>query len=99
MAAYLMAFVDVTDREQYAKYVAATPAVVAQFGGRFIARGGRTATLEGAAETRRVVLIEFPSFERAEAFYRSPEYQLAKQLRAGAAAATLVVVDGCAPSA
>jgi uncharacterized protein (DUF1330 family) len=96
MPAYLMAFVNVTNREQYAKYVQATPAVVAEFGGRFIARGGQTATLEGNQETRRVVLIEFPSFERAQAFYRSATYTAAKALRAGAAEATLVVVDGYA---
>jgi uncharacterized protein (DUF1330 family) len=55
--------------------------------------------LEGPAETRRVVLIEFPSFERAEAFYRSEEYERAKKLRSGAATATLVLVEGCAPQA
>ena len=32
-----------------------------------IARGGRTATLEGPAARSRVVIIEFPSFERAQA--------------------------------
>jgi len=99
MAAYIIALVDVTDRERYAEYVKATPAVIARFGGRFIARAGRTATLEGPAETRRVVLIEFPSFERAEAFYRSEEYERAKKLRSGAATATLVLVEGCAPQA
>ena len=99
MAAYIIALVEVTDRERYAEYVKATPGVVSQFGGRFIARGGRTTTLEGAEETRRVVLLEFPSFERAQAFYHSVEYAQAKNLRSGAATATLVAIEGCAPPA
>ncbi len=69
-------------------------APIAKFGGRFIARGGRTATLEGPEETCRVVLIEFPSFERASAFYHSDEYKQVKQLREGAANGTFILVEG-----
>jgi uncharacterized protein (DUF1330 family) len=94
MPAYIIVLADVTDPERYAEYTKLTPSVVAQFGGRFIARGGRTETLEGATERRRVVLLEFPSFELASAFYRSHEYQRAKLLRDGAADATFVLVEG-----
>src|SRR5688572_19951689 len=59
MPAYIIVLADVTDPEQYAQYTKVTPSVVAHFGGRFVARGGRTETLEGPPETRRVVLIEF----------------------------------------
>jgi uncharacterized protein (DUF1330 family) len=99
MPAYIIVLADVTDRERYAEYVKATPAVVARFGGRFIARGGRTRTLEGPTETRRTVVLEFPTFEQAEAFYQSEAYQQVKQLRAGAANATFLLVDGYAPAA
>lgn len=94
MAAYIIVLADVMDREQYAKYTQVTPAVIAQFGGRFIARAGRTQTLEGPPEKRRVVLIEFPSFEQARAFYDSEEYAQARALRAGAAMASFILVDG-----
>ena len=94
MAAYMLVTVDVTDPDQYRHYTDRSPAALAKFGGRFLARGGRTVTLEGEAETRRVVVVEFPSLEQAEACYNSPEYQEAKSYREGAATARFIVVDG-----
>jgi uncharacterized protein (DUF1330 family) len=98
MPAYVIALIDVTDQEQYSKYTQATPAVIAKFGGKFIIRGGKTVTLEGPDEKRRMVVIEFPSFETAQAFYHSDEYQEAKRLRSGAAIGTFIVADGYMPS-
>jgi uncharacterized protein (DUF1330 family) len=60
---------------------------------RYLARAGRTITLEGTPAKSRVVVLEFPSFERAEAFYRSAEYTAARKLREGAATAQFVVVE------
>jgi uncharacterized protein (DUF1330 family) len=94
MAAYLIGKIEVTNPEQYKKYIAATPGIIEKFGGRFIARGGETVTLEGPEETRRVVLVEFPSLEQIEAFYNSPEYREARRLREGAAIMYLMGVEG-----
>jgi uncharacterized protein (DUF1330 family) len=94
MPAYIIARVDVTNPTQYAQYTARTPRVVAHFGGRFIVRGAATATLEGADETRRVVVIEFPTLEQAQAFYASEQYQVVKALRAGAADGQFLLFDG-----
>jgi uncharacterized protein (DUF1330 family) len=94
MAAYLIAKIEVINPEQYKKYIAVTPSVIAKFGGKFIARGGETATLEGPEEKRRVVLVEFPSLDKAREFYSSPEYREAMKLRHGAAEVSLVVVEG-----
>ena len=94
MAAYMIAAIVVTDMEQYKKYIDRTPGVIEQYGGRFIARGGETVTLEGPAETRRIVLVEFPSLEQARAFYNSPEYEEVKKLREGAAVVNLVAIEG-----
>jgi len=91
---YIIAQVDVTNPQQYAEYAKLTPALIEKAGGRFIARGGRVATLEGPAAPSRVVIIEFPSFERAQEFYNSPEYVAVRKLRAGAATAQFVVVEG-----
>lgn len=90
----MIATVDVTDPDQYRQYTDRSPAVIAKFGGRFLARGGRTATLEGDTESRRIVIVEFPSFEQAEACYNSLEYQEAKSHREGAAQAKFIVVEG-----
>ena len=94
MTAFILARVEITDWDRYKEYVKETPGVVEKYGGRFIARGGKVETLEGAEEKGRVVLIEFPSFEMAKEFYYSPEYQEVKKLRAGAASGHFLVIDG-----
>ncbi|CAG0970281.1 hypothetical protein BURK1_01191 [Burkholderiales bacterium] len=96
MPAYLIARVNVTDWERYREYMKLTPAAIAAYGGKFIVRGGEMETLEGPAETHRVVVIEFPSYERAKAFYASAEYGEAKAKRAGAATGQFLLVDGFA---
>ena len=94
MTAYVVARVKVTDPEQYKRYAARTPDCVAAFGGRFIARGGEPVTLEGPEFKDRMVIIEFPSMEQAEAFYRSPEYTEIKALREHAAVGEFIALDG-----
>ena len=94
MAAYMIARVKVTDPTRYQTYVESTPPTIAKFGGRFVVRGGPSVTLEGPEETRRIVVLEFPSREQAQAWYASDDYQAAKKLRAGAAEGEFLIVDG-----
>ena len=94
MSAYIIARVEITDMDRYRKYMELTPGLVAEFGGRFIVRGGETVTLEGPPEDRRVIVLEFPSLAEARAFYASPGYAHARELRKGAATASFVAVDG-----
>jgi uncharacterized protein (DUF1330 family) len=99
LAAYLIALIDVKDPEAYRAYVARSPAVIAKYSGRFLARGGQSVTLEGDAVASRIVLLEFPTLEHAETFYASAEYQEAKLLREGAAVGRFFAVQGVDPSA
>lgn len=92
--AYLLVQADITDADQYQHYAKVSPGIIAQYGGTYLARAGRTVTAEGPAAKSRVVVIEFPSFEAAERFYNSPEYTEARRLRANAAAAQFVIVEG-----
>jgi uncharacterized protein (DUF1330 family) len=92
--AYILVQVEVTNPQQYGEYTKLSPGIIEKFGGRFLARGGRTTTLEGPPAKSRVVVIEFPSFERAQQFYNSPEYTAARKLRASAASAQFVLVEG-----
>lgn len=94
MAAYIIADSNVTDPVAYEQYRARVPAAIAKHGGRFLARGGEVAVLEGDWSPRRVVVIEFPSLEAAKAFYDSPEYQAARALRAEAATIDMLAVAG-----
>jgi uncharacterized protein (DUF1330 family) len=97
MPAYIIGHVTVINPDRYAHYMKATPEVIAKFGGKFIVRGGDKVTLEGEAETARVVILEFPSLERAQAFFNSTEYQQVKSLRQGAAIAHFMAIDGYEP--
>lgn len=94
MPAYLIADVTVTDSAQYEKYRALAPAAIAAHGGRYLARGGETATLEGGWSPSRLVILEFPSLAAAKRFYDSPEYAAARKLREGAAIGRFVAVEG-----
>ena len=94
MSAYLIARVNVTDMDQYKNYMKLSPGIIDKFGGKFVARGGGLITLEGDEETNRVVIVEFPSSEAAQAMYNSPEYQAAIKVREHAAEGQFIVVDG-----
>lgn len=94
MAAYMIARINVTDWDKYSEYMKVTPDIIAQYGGRFIVRGGEAVTLEGPEEEWRIVVVEFSDLARAKEFYHSPEYTTAKNIRAGAAEAHFIAVSG-----
>ena len=97
MAAYVIGEIDVKDAAGYDDYRRQVLATVQKFGGRFLARGGRTEALEGNWQPKRLVVIEFPSMEKLEAWYRSPEYAPALALRMRCAVSSLVMTEGVAP--
>lgn len=94
MKAYWIAHVDVTDPEQYQQYTQRAPAAFALYGGRLLARGGRSQAMEGRDTPQRSVVIEFESYEQAVACYRSAEYQEACRFRQGVAKAEVIIVEG-----
>ena len=96
MPAYFIVRATVHDPVAYQEYAKRSPAVIARFGGRHIARGGKVITFEGPEETRRVVIAEFPDFETAERCYRSPDYQAIIGHRAASATFEFILVDGMA---
>jgi len=94
MPAYLIVETNITDPEQYELYKAAAPAALAAYGGRYVARGGELAVLEGDWDPSRLVVLEFPDLDAVKRFYDSPEYGEARKLREGAATLTMVAVEG-----
>jgi uncharacterized protein (DUF1330 family) len=94
MAAYLIADIEVTDAAGYEEYRRIVGASIAAYGGHFIARGGKTATVEGNWMPKRVVIVEFASMERLQAWYASPEYAPALALRKRSAVSNLVMTEG-----
>ena len=94
MAAYIFGRIEVTDWDRYTEYMKLTPGIIEKYRGRFIARGGQMIALEGPEITERVVLVEFPTLERAREFYDSEEYQIAREIRHGAATVSLIAIVG-----
>ncbi|MDF2366490.1 DUF1330 domain-containing protein [Sneathiella sp.] len=94
MPAYMIARIDVTDPEQYEVYKSLAPIAIKKYGGRYLTRGGPMETLEGPAETRRVVIVEYPDMAAAKAFYDSPEYRKARDARKDAAEGQFVLLEG-----
>jgi len=94
-AAYLIVESNISDPEKFKAYMAAAPAVVKQFTGEYLVRGGRMAVLEGEWAPPRLTVLRYPSFEVAQAMYDSSGYRAARELRAGATALfNMVLVEG-----
>lgn len=96
MPAYVFANIEVTDPVLYEEYRKGVPATIAQYGGRYVARGGAAEGLEGGYAPKRVVILEFPSVERAKVWWNSPEYQPLRAIRQRASRGDLLLVEGLA---
>lgn len=94
MTAYAIFDIAVSDPERYEEYKKLAPPTIAAFGGKYLTRGGKTEVLEGRWVPTRVVILEFPSAERAKAWLDSPEYRAARALRHSTATTNAVVVEG-----
>ena len=92
-AGYVIAQVDVTDPAGFEVYRGLVPATIEQYGGRYAIRGGQVELLEGGWNPKRLVMLRFPSADRAQAWWESPEYAEAKALRQRTARTNLVVVQ------
>lgn len=97
MAAYIIAEIEVTDPAAYEEYRARVPAVIAAHGGRYLARGGLTETIEGAEASGRIVVLEFPDMAAAKGFVASAEYAPLAVIRKKASKSRLIMVDGYRP--
>jgi uncharacterized protein (DUF1330 family) len=94
MTAYWVARSKIIDPVEYKKYTDRVPEIIARFGGKVLARGGRYRILEGPEKFERFVVIEFPSMDQAVACHSSKEYQAASAFRrAGAGEVELIIVE------
>ncbi|MBA3649704.1 MAG: DUF1330 domain-containing protein [Chitinophagales bacterium] len=94
MAAYVIVEVSIHDFKQYEEYKKLTPAAIAAFDGRFVVRGGQSETLEGNWQPERMVILEFPTVERAKEWWSSELYSKAKAIRQRSANTKMIVVPG-----
>jgi uncharacterized protein (DUF1330 family) len=93
MAAYVIGEIEVTDPATYQDYGKQVLPTIQKFGGKFVVRGGKAEAFEGAAP-KRIVVLEFPSVEQAQSWYRSADYAPLIKLRQKASRGRLIVVEG-----
>ena len=94
MKAYVIVDVKITDPERYAEYKKLTPGSLIPFDGKFVVRGGESETLEGTWKPGRLVVLEFPSMQKARAWWASEGYAAAKALRQAASVTQMILVEG-----
>ena len=95
MAAYWVARARIDDPVEYKRYTDLVPAIIADHGGRVLARGGRYQIMEGPEDFQRFIVIEFPTLEAGVACFQSPEYvDAAAFRRGGAGVVENVIVEG-----
>jgi uncharacterized protein (DUF1330 family) len=93
MKGYVIGEIEITDPKIYDQYRGQVLATIEKHGGKFLVRGGKAESLEGAAP-KRVVVLEFPSPDQARAWYRSPEYAPLITLRQKGSKGRLVLAEG-----
>jgi uncharacterized protein (DUF1330 family) len=92
MPAYWVARAKVNDPVEQKKYADQVPGILAKYGGKVLARGGRAQVMEGPQKFQRYVVIEFPTFEQGVACFTSDEYNKAAAFRRGGAGEVETVI-------
>jgi uncharacterized protein (DUF1330 family) len=94
MPAYFVAELESTNQAAMEPYRAAVPATIAQYGGRFLTRGGASELIEGGPGPKRIVILEFADNEAVKRWYNSPEYQKIPPMRLDNATGRAFIVEG-----
>jgi uncharacterized protein (DUF1330 family) len=91
-AFYISEF-ELSDPEGIKPYSQQVEATFAPFTGRYVVRGGQTASLEGD-QPKRIVMIAFDSMAQAQAWYDSPAYRAIRPIRLQSAKSRVYLVEG-----
>jgi uncharacterized protein (DUF1330 family) len=98
MSAYVISDVQPLDADTIRACRDLAHATIAKYGGRYIVRGGAIDRVEGDWNPNMLVIVEFPTMDRAREWYRSPDYAEALKLRQTALQRNLIFVEGIAPA-
>ena len=83
----------ISNEEKLKEYAVKAKAAVEKYKGKFLIRGGKSINNEGEKSPRTVV-IEFLSYDEANSFYNSKEYQDAHSILKGYAVRQHQTVEG-----
>lgn len=85
---------EIRDKEKYGRYIRAVPETINKFGGKYLARGGKVIVVSGDWYPARLIIVEFESIEKFQAWLGSPEYKAISELREESAITNSVVIEG-----
>jgi uncharacterized protein (DUF1330 family) len=94
MSVYVIADIDIKDRDAYIEYQKLVPPIIKKYGGRYLVRGGTIIPGEGEWDLTRIIILEFPTFEDAQAMLTSEEYAPVGAIRHNAAVSRSFMVEG-----
>lgn len=94
MSYLIVSRVQIRDSKAMASYIAAAPATVVPFGGKYHVRGGAVEALEGTWEHDRMVVLEFSDKASALAWYHSEAYRPLRELRQASADTIILLAEG-----
>jgi len=79
---YIIVRITLTTEQGWAEYRTEVTKLISEYGGRYIVQGGAVDPLEGEYSEQQFVVLEFPSLDIAQSFWRSAAYNRIKALRA-----------------
>ena len=97
MSAYVISEVDMKDTAGFEAYRTIAAKAIAQYGGRYLVRGGVAEAVEGGPPPKAIIVVELPSMARLREWYASPEYAEALKHRRTALDRRLIFVEGVPP--
>ncbi|MGY9010312.1 MAG: DUF1330 domain-containing protein [Rhodobacterales bacterium] len=93
--AYVLVDTKISNNENYEVYKSKAKPIAEKFGGKYLTRGGEMDVVQSDLwSPTRLVLVEFPSIEKARAFHSSEDYADVKKIRIENAESTLVILEG-----
>ena len=93
-AGYVIAQLKITNTENYKEYIEKVTDVIKKFGGEYLARGGEHQVFEGEDNFPRIIILKFPSYEKALEWYNSDEYKPIKDIRLKNSVGSNIIVKG-----
>ena len=91
---YVIAQLKITNPENYKEYIEKVNPIVKKFDGEFLVRAGEFQIFDGETKFPRIIVLKFPSYERALEWYNSEEYKPIKQIRLDNAEGTNIIIKG-----
>ena len=93
-AGYVIAQLKITNPENYKEYIEKVNPIIKKFGGEYLVRAGEFQIFDGETKFPRIIVLKFPSYEKALEWYNSEEYKPIKQIRLDNSEGTNIIIKG-----